>query len=336
MIAIGILLFILLIGGMGLAVFFVLKKTDPKKVDTSLVTNITTAQEFLPFEEIKDGMICLGLHKYRAIIECSSTNYNLKTDKEKEIIEISFQRFLNSLTFPIVFYIQTKIIDNSKMLESLKEELLETIKTYPQLEEYADAFFVKMANLNANIGNNIQKKKYIIVPFEEAINLANLSDEEKYSYSSKELYNRASMIVDGLSAVGVKGKILNTEELYELVYSTYHKDNYLQFENIASGEFLSIITEAKDARIHSITDDAKLDWILYEAQMRINNEMLNENVPDFIRANCEKTIRDLDNLRDNIGAYYKENVEEIRDIDDKAFKKLFGNTNLDNKKGGGN
>ena len=101
MVLLGVLLLLCLFGGLGFAVYYQLKKTDPSKLDTSTVDDISTAQEFLPFDDIKDGMIILGGHKYRAVIECSSTNYNLKTDKEKEIIEISFQRFVNSLTFPI-------------------------------------------------------------------------------------------------------------------------------------------------------------------------------------------------------------------------------------------
>lgn len=306
MVVVGIILILLLFGGLGFAVMYQLRKTDPKLMDTSVRDSITTAQEFLPFEDVKDGMIILGGHKYRAVIECSSTNYNLKTDKEKEIIEISFQRFVNSLSFPITFFIQTKMMDNSKMLDSLREDLMESIKQYPQLEEYANIYFNEMTNLNAYIGNNKQKKKYVIVPYEDAISLGNLSDEEKYEYSSKELYHRASIIVDGLGSVGVKAEILNTKELAELVYSTYHKDSYSNAEEIVSGEFLSLITEADSESIEKIGPDAKLDWILYEAQMRIKTELINENTPDFILKNCEKCIQVLDSLRDETSGYFKE------------------------------
>lgn len=300
------LVFFAIIGGAGFAVYVQLQKTDPKKADTSVSPETDTAQDFLQFEDIRDGMINLGNHKYRAIIECSSTNYNLKTDKEKEIIELSFQRFVNSLTFPITFFIQTKVMDNSKMLESLKEELEYTIGKYPQMEEYANIYINEMMNLSAHIGNNKQKKKYIIVPYEEAVNLGKLSDREKYEYSSKELYNRANVIVDGLSSVGVKAKILDTKDLAELVYSIYHKDNYSNVENIVNGEFMTLIVEGERNREESITDDAKIDWILYEAQMRIKNELMSKNLPDFLQKDYEKTIAEIDKLRDVNGGYYKE------------------------------
>jgi hypothetical protein len=301
-----LIIFFMVLGGMGYAVYTVMKKTDPKRMDTSTIDTITTAQEFLPFEDIRDGMIILGGHKYRVVIEATSTNYNLKTDKEKELIEISFQRFLNSLTFPITFYVQTKKIDNSKMLSLLEEEIKSTISQFPELAQYGNIYLMEMMNLEGYIGNNKQKKKYIIVPYEEAINLPNLSDEEKYEYSLKEIYTRASIIVDGLSAVGIKAKILDTKELAELVYSTYHKDSYSQVENITSGEFLSLIVDSKDRKIENLTEDAKLDWILYEAQMRLKTELLGDNVPDFIRASAEKAIADIEKLRDEVGGYYKQ------------------------------
>jgi hypothetical protein len=192
------------------------------------------------------------------------------------------------------------------MLNLLEEELKGAIAQFPHLEDYANIYYNEMTNLNAYIGNNKQKKKFIIVPYEEAINLPNLSDEEKYDYSVKELYTRASILVDGLSSVGVKAKVLDTKELAELVYSTYHKDNYSQVENITNGEFLSLITESADKKIESLTEDAKLDWILYEAQMRLKTELLGESVPDFIRKNVEKAIGDLDKLRDETSGYYRQ------------------------------
>lgn len=301
-----IVIFVLVFGGMGFAVYKVLNATDPKKMDTSTNDDITTAQEFLPFEDIKDGMILLGGHKYRAVVEASSTNYNLKTDKEKELIEISFQRFLNSLTFPVTFYIQTKVIDNSKMLNLLQEEMKSAIGQFPHLEDYANIYFNEMNNLNGYIGNNKQKKKYVIVPYEEAINLPNLSNEEKYDYSVKELYTRASIIVDGLGSIGVKAKILDTKELAELVYSTYHKDNYSQIENITNGDFLTMMTEGEERKMENLTEDAKLDWILYEAQMRLQTELLGETVPSFIKENVERSISDINKLRDEVSGYYKQ------------------------------
>lgn len=303
------IVFIGIIVGMGAMVYVQLKKTDPSKADSSVRDDITTAQEFLAFEDIKDGMICLGGHQYRAVIECSSTNYNLKTEREKEMIEIAFQRFVNSLSHPIVFYVQTRVIDNSKMLELLKEEIEKTVEHFPQLKQYGDIFFQEMENLNVYVGNNKQKKKYIIVPYDEAVNLPNLSESEKYEFARKELYNRASIIVDGLSAVGVKAHILNTKELAEMVFAAYHKDNYTHVDNVTNGEFLTLLTEGEN-KIQKLPFDARLDWILYEAQMRIQSELMSSQAPDFLKNNFEKCLSELNRLREQVGGYFKQRVED--------------------------
>lgn len=301
--------FLAFIGGMVFMVLRVLKKTDPTKADTSTNENITAAQDFLPFEDIKDGMINLGGHRYRAVIECSSTNYLLKTDREKEMIEIAFQRFVNSFTFPVTFYIQTKVIDDSKMLDILDQEIATSIEHFPHLSEYGRIYKQEMENLHGYVGNNKQKKKYMIVSFDEAIALGDLNDEEKYDYAAKELYNRAMIIVDGLSSVGIKASILETEQLAELVFSTYHKDNYTHVENVVNGEFLSLVTEAKRNLMEDLPDDARLDLILYEAQMRVQGELMNDHLPEFIKKNFDKVIRELDVLRDQTAGYYKQHVD---------------------------
>lgn len=297
---------VLLFGGMAFAVIYQIKKTDPKNIDSSAKDDIKTAQEFLPFEDIKDSMVHLGGHNYRAIIECSSINYNLKTEKEKEIIELSFQRFLNSLTYPITFFIQTKTIDNTRMLQNLDKDLKDTIKDYPHLAEYAEVFYGDMSNLNIQIGNNRQKKKYIIVSFNEALELTTANDDEKYDYSAKELYNRCQIMCDGLSAIGIKGKILNTKEIAELIFSTYHKDNYSYVEGILNGEYLELMVDGEHNRLAEITSDGKLDWILYEAQLRLQTEIMEgSNVPHDVKQSTNEAINELNKIREALGGYYK-------------------------------
>jgi hypothetical protein len=320
--------FLVLVGSMGFVVYRQLQKTDPTRMDTSVQDNIETAQEFLPFEDIRDGMIILGGHRYRAIIECSSINYNLKTDKEKEMIEVSFQRFINSFSSPVTFYIQTKVIDNSKMLNSLGEEIEESITIFPQLEEYGNQFFNEMTGLDSYIGNNKQKKKYIIVPFDEAITLGDLSDSEKFDFSAQELLNRASMLAEGLTTIGVKAKVLKTEELAELVFSTYHKDNYTHVENVVNGEFLTLLTEGSNKHLEEMTEDARLDWILYEAQMRIQTELMNAQVPDFIKKTFDESIRELDLLRDKTSGYYKQRDVAYNQSSDSVDTEVNGSMNL--------
>ena len=49
----------------------------------------------------------------------------------------------------------------------------------------------------------------------------------------------------------------------------------------------------------------KMDWILYEAQTRIRNEITDKDIPDTLKKEYEKAVQVLDKLRDEYGAYYK-------------------------------
>ena len=53
------------------------------------------------------------------------------------MIDASFQRFLDSLSFPITIHLQTKTIDNTKVLQTLENDMISTVEDYPQLYDYA-------------------------------------------------------------------------------------------------------------------------------------------------------------------------------------------------------
>ena len=71
----AILLSILFLGIIGIVVtllVFVMKKTlGSSVVDETEDPSITSAQEFLPFEDIREDVIVMGNHRYRAVLECS-------------------------------------------------------------------------------------------------------------------------------------------------------------------------------------------------------------------------------------------------------------------------
>ena len=157
------IVFVVFMTTVGIAVFIALKKF-PAATGAASAKDFSNAQDFLPFEDIKDGVIDLGGFEYRAIIECQSINYDLKTSKEKEMIDASFQRFLDSLSFPITIHLQTKTIDNTKVLQTLENDMISTVEDYPQLYDYAVKYLDEMARITETIGNNKQKRKYIIVP----------------------------------------------------------------------------------------------------------------------------------------------------------------------------
>ena len=304
-ILLGVLLLLILFGGLGAACFYALKIANAKVADTSVGDRIETAQEFLPFQDIGYNMVDLGNHQYRAYIEVSSINYFLRTDDEKHLVELSFQRFLNSLSHPITLFVQTRVANSQELLNSLEEDYLKTIERYPALEQHAIDNFNEMAMLYHERGTDREKRKYIIVPFDEAVNLTEVDDTERRLYAQEELYQRCRIIMDGLSNVGLKSKILSTSEIVELVFSTYHKQNYSHFKALLDGEYSPMIVDGRD-RIQETGDEGRLDWILYEAQMKLQQEVLSLTNDEDIQRRAREAIQEVEAMRTALAGYYQE------------------------------
>lgn len=269
-----ILLMLVFVGGIGALLYFMVKKLDPMKDDKTEDSNLAIAQDFLPFDDIRNGMIILPNHSYRAIIDCSSINFDLKTEGERDQIEMSFQQFINSLNFPISIFLQTKEIDNSRRIETLKREIEGTLIEFPNMKVYADHFLADMNNLNAKIGNNQQKKRYIVVTYDEAVQLERLTDGEKAVYAKKELMSRCDAIKAGLDAVGIISHVMSTPELIELVYSCYNREGFSYAEAISSNDAFALFVDGAEDRFQDLPRAGMLDLILGESLNRIRAENL--------------------------------------------------------------
>lgn len=294
------LIMLIIFVAFGAVIFVIVKKVDPKNNDITEHADITDAQDFLPFEDIKNNMLVLGGHKYRAVLTCSSTNYQLKTAGEREQIEMSFQRCLNSFTFPVSFFIQTKVIDNTARLESLKEDITKTINDFPSMVAYAEQYQKDMANLSQFIGNNQQKKRYIIVTYDDAGSLGTLSDEEKVIHAEKEIQHRCNGLISSLQSVGVHAEVMKTADLIELIYSCYYRDDYSYAEAIAQKEPFALFVEGEEDKFKDLPKTKLLDLILGEAINKIELSNI-ESDPGG-----RKALESLKDLRDKYAGYFKE------------------------------
>lgn len=259
------------------------------------------ARDFVLFDDVKEGVLKLqGGHEYRICIECGSINWNLRTEEEQNTLEAQFLRFVNSLNYPIVFYVQTRTMDNSKIISSTIESAQKAVKQFPGLEAYANNYIDSIGYLDYYLQNNKQKKKYIIIPYDEAGMLANLNEAEKKERSISELYKRAEYVINRLGGMGISGKVLNSKEYIELIYASYHRTDYSDSTEITNGDYLSLMVESKRNPENNMTDSERTDWILYEAQNRIKGEIALNVMSDDKRHTYVEIINNLQYLRDQV------------------------------------
>lgn len=199
-----------------------------------MATGIAT-QQFVPIERVRDGVIVLKNGELRSVLITSSLNLSLKSDDEQQAILLQFQNLLNSLDFPIEFFIQSRRLNIKPYLELLqarsgevKEDLLKI-----QIHEYI-GFISKFAEES----NIMTKHFFIVVPYMPALgqNSAQANkllsfglgsaptgaDQGSFESSRIQLEQRTATVMQGLTRFGLRAQRLGTEEVVELFYKLFN------------------------------------------------------------------------------------------------------------------
>src|SRR5689334_5739077 len=110
-----------------------------------------STQEFVPVQEVRDGIVILKDKSLRAILLASSINFALKSEDEQTAFIVQFQNFLNSLDFSCQIFVQSRMLDIRPYIASLevayKNQLDDLMRI--QIREYIG--FIKNFTEAANI-----------------------------------------------------------------------------------------------------------------------------------------------------------------------------------------
>ena len=174
---------------------------------------------------------------------------------------------------------------------------------------------------------------YIIVPYynEEK---GDMYDEEIRSLAFSELYSKAIAIIRSLAPTGVMGKILSSNELAELLYIAYNRDE-------SSTYGLSRALEAKYDELYVTAPnvlDKKIEILNNEIEKQAI-ERVNDKIKSINESKKEKEAEDLMNrleehINDQILKVLDRNKEYIGvDTAEQAIKEF--KEEIENKKEGG-
>ena len=235
--------------------------------------------KFMEFDEIKDNMIIRkGRTQYVMVVQCQGVNYDLLSEKEKIAVEEGFVQFLNTLRFQIQLYVQTRSLNLKDIIEGYRDrvkgiqkdveqlrtkmreasdngnlQLLEKLRFEEKrkvniLEYGADiSEYIARMSLNKNV---LQQKTYVIISYysSELGNVSNYSKEEVDNMCFSELYTRTQSVIKSLASCEVSGRILNSEELAELLYVAYNRDDseLLQISKALDAQYDALYSTSKD------------------------------------------------------------------------------------------
>ncbi len=239
------------------------KEKNQDKVSKSIKSSNMTKEKqeynkqsiytFMDFDKIEDNMIVRkNNRRFLMVIECQGVNYDLMSGLEKNGVEQGFIQFLNTLRYPIQLYIQTRTVNLEAGLIKYKDKISEIrdrlskkqMELYRKQEMGYSQEEINRAILEVtrernlyeygldivnttekmSLNKNILRKHYYVIIEYVPEDITNLATEEISSMAFSELYTKAQTIINSLNVCGINSKVLDSEELAELLYVAYNRD----------------------------------------------------------------------------------------------------------------
>lgn len=236
---------------------------------------------FMEFDKIADNMILQEKgNKFTMVIQCKGINYDLMSEVEQMAIEEGFITFLNTLKYPIQLYVQARAIDlkdsmniYKQSLDVLSDQYKEADDEYARVANSLDANYseikkakmerekkahildyaqditkyVERISLNKHI---LQRKFYVVLSYHksEVTTTSEFTKDEIYDICYRELATRAQSLIGALASCSVQGKILTSNELAELLYISYNRDDekLLDVRTALESGFYRLYSTSKD------------------------------------------------------------------------------------------
>ncbi len=178
-----------------------------------------STQDFLEVDQIRDGIMILNNKSLRGILMISSINLALKSTEEQKAIINQFQQFLNSLDFPCQILVQSRKVNLTGYLDTVKEweKKQENDLLQEQTKSYRE--FIKRFTEKESI---LTKKFFVIVPYNFAETPTAKLTEELFERLKKQLTQRMKFVAMGLRRSGLQAAPLTSSELIELLWVCHH------------------------------------------------------------------------------------------------------------------
>lgn len=255
------------------------QKKKEIKVGQKTLQDAQDTQSFVELENIEQGVLDLG-GKYKAILECTPQNYNLKSNEERKNFILSLRYFFDSLTNPICICVQTKEISLSKFIESIKSKKIILESRYPDntfMQAYHKSFAKGVEHLPIEYGNTKQKSIYIVLSCDSMSQLYELNEVEKKKEAYRQLDIFSTIIINGLGSAGVMVRRVKDLQILEILYNALNKNGFSNDLFSDTQDFPIIVTSATDITMGiTYTEKAKADNLLYGIQNQLNTKLLKE------------------------------------------------------------
>ena len=220
----------------GLAILFMFTNIPKASVNwikwlLSRELNEEKIKQFLNLREIKNDVLILNDSKI-SIIKVEPINFSLRNKQEQQIVISTFQKFLNSLDFPIQIIIATDALNLDNYLAHLENKSEKYSNLFKDFKEHLYKMIASRGLLNRSF--------YIIIPEKE------------------DLTVQVGVCEELLKNMNLKHTKLKDQEL-QFVLSSFFNDIYAEEDKVAKGDYLFdmvapkvFINNPKDTQINNV------------------------------------------------------------------------------------
>ncbi len=191
-----------------------------------------SSQQFVPIERVRDGVVVLKTGELRSVLITNSLNLGLKSEDEQQAVLVQFQNFLNSLDFPVQFFIESRKLNIKPYIEMLQERSKEVKEDLLKIQIHEYMGFITKFTEESNI---MTKHFFIVVPYfnPSAQDISptsvfsgtlknNMGKSDVFETARTQLEQRTLTVIQGLSRFGIRAQRLGTEEVIELFYKLFN------------------------------------------------------------------------------------------------------------------
>jgi hypothetical protein len=173
--------------------------------------NKASSREQVAIKGVRDGILLLPYGQYRAVLEVSPVNFELRSEEEQDAIIDTYESFLNSVGSNLQILIRTREIDMDKYLGDLHDRLEdETEAIYRQQLENYDEFIRSLIQSNKILTRHF----YVVVPYSN-------TNKVDFELVEEQLNLTLDIVAKGMTRLGMHARQLGSLEVLDLFYSFY-------------------------------------------------------------------------------------------------------------------
>lgn len=171
--------------------------------------NKASARQQINIKGVKCNMLLLPRNQYRAVIEVSPVNFELKSEEEQDALIDTYESFLDSLPCPLEIVVRIRKLDMDKYLADIHDLLSEEKEPVyrDQIENYTE--FVQGLVADNRI---LSRHFYVVLPYAAA----------EFETAKEQLSLNVDMVGKGLMRLGMRTRQLTNLELLDLFHTFYN------------------------------------------------------------------------------------------------------------------